>query len=365
MGSGKTYEVVSVVILNAVASGRRVITNIAGIDLEVIHDLLDLEGRDVTKAGTVVRIDNESVCNPAFWLSEKSNEHLKSDLPALAAMTESKCILPGDLLVLDEVWRFWLGFASKDGDGKKRPGEVMEFFRMHRHFTHSETGVSCDVALITQDVMDISRVVRAVVEETYLMTKLTAIGSTTRYRVDVCQGGQTRTVIRDLQRSYESKFFNSYTSHSGRKEGESGPKEQNIDGRGNILSGALFKFVIPIGLIVAGFAIWNVYGFFNPKPLAKTEKITSESNHALPTGELHPPQRYSSEPDVSSRWRVIGWVDNPFRVIISDGSNRRVIQPTTWKKTGQEIEAMLPNGETVTAWSGPSRSSFLSPEKSP
>ena len=40
MGSGKTYEVVSEVIRTALAQGRRVVSNIAGLNYEAFVDLL-------------------------------------------------------------------------------------------------------------------------------------------------------------------------------------------------------------------------------------------------------------------------------------------------------------------------------------
>lgn len=261
MGSGKTYEVVSVVILGALRRGRRVITNIAGVDYAACADLLVAEGVPADKIGRLVTVPHELVTNPLFWLTERGNEAVKQK----GLDPESPAILPGDLVALDEIWRFWQGFGTKDGDGNKRPDSVMNFMRMHRHFTHPETGVACDLAIITQDVMDISRQVRAVIEETYRMEKLTAVGSSKRYRVDICQGGQTRRVVRQIQRSYEDKYFSLYKSHSGRKDGEAGPREENIDGRGNLLQGALFKIVLPVGAVVACLAIYTVWNFLHPE----------------------------------------------------------------------------------------------------
>ena len=57
MGAGKTYEVVSVVIFNALRAGRRVISNIAGLNYPVFVDLL-VEGDD--PAGGIVEVAVES-----------------------------------------------------------------------------------------------------------------------------------------------------------------------------------------------------------------------------------------------------------------------------------------------------------------
>jgi zona occludens toxin len=79
MGSGKTYEVVSVVILGALRRGRRVITNIAGLDYAACADLLVAEGCDPDKIGTIVTIPHERVTDADFWLTEAANEEHKSN----------------------------------------------------------------------------------------------------------------------------------------------------------------------------------------------------------------------------------------------------------------------------------------------
>ena len=170
MGSGKSYEVVTVVILGALRQGRRVVTNISGINYELMRASLEKEGVKPDDVGSILSVVHDDVLKETFWLSDSS--------------ANDDCVLePGDLLVLYEVWRFWQGFSSPG-----MPDFVMNFFRMHRHFTHEVTGVTCDVVLISQDVNDIGRKVRVVIEETYYMEKLTALGSSKRYRVDVYSG---------------------------------------------------------------------------------------------------------------------------------------------------------------------------------
>jgi zona occludens toxin len=285
---------------------------------------------------------------PDFWLTESGNEAVK----ATGLSSDAAIIQPGDLVALDEIWRFWSGFGTKDADGKKRPDSVMNFFRMHRHFTHPETGVSCDLALITQDVMDLSRQVRAVIEETYRMEKLTAIGSTKRYRVDVCQGGQTRKALRQIQREYDPKYFPLYSSHSGRKEGEAQAVEENIDQRGNLLKGALFKVIIPAALLVGIIAVWSVAQYFTPDESPKDEQPANPpaaTNSPMVTSGL-PPQNAVDE---TESWRVVGWITGqPLKVIIERDGKTRTIEPPNYKLTGLTLEAFLPNGEAVAPWTG-------------
>lgn len=373
MGSGKTYEVVSEIIVKALARGRRVVSNIAGLDIEAIKGLLVDSGIPEAQIGELVQIDHEQVLSPYFWrsdqpIAQQAPEPAKSwawgkarqrvaleQVPEAgqgAPVPEDYFIQPGDLVALDEIWRFWGGFAAKDGEGNKRPASVMNFFRMHRHFTHPQTGVSCDVALITQDVMDLSRSVRAVIEETYYMEKLTAIGSTKRYRVDIFQGGKTSgKPLRQLQRSYDAKYFPLYSSHSQKKAGDADAVEENIDQRGNILKGALFKVVLPVGLIVAGFAVYTVYSFFNPK--AKTDKGNTAQ---VKPGATQPANVSHAKPgpDIAEDWRVVGYYQSGAAVVmvLSNGHRNRTVQGAPVKMAGLSMEVILPNGEAATDWTG-------------
>ncbi|KAF0162991.1 MAG: zona occludens toxin [Rhodocyclaceae bacterium] len=335
MGSGKTYEVVASVIVPALARGRRVVSNIAGLDADEIRGLLVEQGVALDQIGELVQITHDDVIKPEFWRTDKDQ-----------AEGVDSFIQPGDLVALDEIWRFWEGFA-----GRKMPERVMNFYRMHRHFTHPETGVACDVAIITQDVLDIARKVRAVIEETYGMEKLTAIGSTKRYRVDVFQGTRTsRRPLRQLQRTYDPRFFPLYSSHSQKKEGDADAVEENIDKRGNILKGALFKLVLPVGLVVAIFAVYTVYSFFNPKPKDKPAAVAKAS-------ESKPGDVSHAKPsvDVSDEWRAAGYFVTPAGVgvyLIQEGRARMLHNPPSYRLVGSEVETFLPSGQAVASWSG-------------
>ena len=350
MGSGKTYEVVTEVILGAVRRGRRVVSNVAGLNVDAMYDLLESEGCDREKLGVVVIVDNGKVLEPVFWRTELSG-----------GSEPESFIQPGDLLALDEIWRFWGGLGKTDSDGRKRPVSVMNFFRMHRHFIHQETGVACDVALITQDVMDVSRDVRSVVEETYYMEKLSVIGSAKRYRVDIFQGGKrSRKPLRSIQRGYNPELFPLYSSHSQKKEGGADAVEENIDGRGNVLKGLLFKVVLPLMIPLLIFALYVVWGFFHPKEQEqKTEKHVNKS----PQKDLSP-EAVRSDLKMADKWRVIGWYIQAgvLRVMLSDGKNARfIIDPPKYKLTSLSLEVELPEGGFATTWSGGRSESGLIP----
>lgn len=354
MGSGKTYEVVSVVILGALARGRRVVSNIAGLNYEAMQAVLVESGVPVDQVGQLVQVTHAQVEEPHFWRTDKDE-----------AEGVDSFIQPGDLVCLDEIWRFWEGFA-----GRKMPERVMNFYRMHRHFAHPETGVTCDVALITQDPGDLARRVRAVVEETYRMEKLTAVGMDRRYRVDIFAGCTGRPkFLRSLQRTYEKKYFPLYKSHSQAKDDSAGPKEENIDRRGNIFGGAMFKIILPLMIPLAIGCIYMIVKFFDPEThKVKSEKPSSDksasasaenqnSASATPKAPPKPP-----EPSYSSRWRVVGYYQQPLNrrvvYVLSDNSGviRHEYSPDSYQSFGLSQKLTI-RDEIITEWTGTAQES--------
>jgi len=342
MGSGKTYEVVSEVIFNALLRGRRVVSNIAGLNYDAYCAIFSEQGVSPDRIGQLVQVSHDDVLDPIFWRTDKDvQEGIES------------FIQPGDLLALDENWRFW------DGFGSKTPERVMNFFRMHRHFTHPVTGVACDVALISQDVMDFSRKVRAVIEETYRMEKLTAIGSTKRYRVDVYSGSKiTRKPLRQLQRIYDPRFFSLYSSHSQKKEGDADAKEVNIDERGNILKGPLFRIGLPVSVLFFLLSFYGLYRFFHKQSEVDSSVDGSPVSTAQP---LNVP--VVDRPSVNEDWRSLGYYQRGNSIIIaiqnSSGFIRYLVDPPIYKITPAGVEVELPEGGFATPWTNIKQSNGL------
>ena len=68
MGSGKSYEVVSSIILPAVRSGRRVVTNIDGINPDAIYAYLEKKySIDHESLGEIIPVSNNDVCSDNFF----------------------------------------------------------------------------------------------------------------------------------------------------------------------------------------------------------------------------------------------------------------------------------------------------------
>lgn len=90
-GSGKSYEAVCNVIIPAFTSGRRVVTNIYGLQKDKITE------RYPDATGEIIVVDNDDV--------------LKADFFPFKGGEGSFCQF-GDLIVIDEAWRI---FGSDKG----------------------------------------------------------------------------------------------------------------------------------------------------------------------------------------------------------------------------------------------------------
>lgn len=333
MGSGKSYEVVSTVILGALRTGRRVVSNISGLNVKAIQQFLEAEGIPKEQQGVLIVVTHDQVSMPDFFRTDNDEKEGTETI-----------IQPGDLVALDEVWRFWQSSGAI-------PERHMNFFRMHRHFVHAETGLTCDVALISQQVSDFNSKIRGVIEETYVMHKATAVGKANRYRVDVHTGGKdTRSsfIRQEVLRQYDPKYFPLYSSHSQNAGGVQA-KEVNIDNRGNIFKNPIFRFGLPIAVIsfiAGGFYLWRFL-----YPVEKKPPISVAAPGANPQNQ---PSQIKKD-GVSEIWRVYGWYSfsNDIVVVLKNdlGRKRLVYNPPNFRLNQLDVSVVL-DGDKITTYSG-------------
>lgn len=336
-GSGKSYEVVSSVILDAVSQGRRVVTNVSGIDEDRIHEyLVNARDADAENLGRIVHVTNDRIMEAAFFPDEEQ--------PGVRSV-----VLGGDLVAIDEAWRFW------GTDLGKLSHEHMQFFRMHRHYVHPDTSVACDVALMTQDVTGLHRSVKNVIEFTFRMQKHKALGLGRRYRVDIHEGwkinGKTR--IDHRQRSYDAKIFPLYQSYTGGQGTESA-----IDRRQNILANrTLWMYAGGFVLLslISGVSIWR---FFHPLGA----KVVTVPGKPVALSPIAPVQasKPSPPPLFSDQWRIVGeyQAGGDRWIVVTDASGRlRVESPSVFTSIGPAMVGDV-DGARVARWTGhPTRSS--------
>lgn len=332
-GSGKSYEVVENVILPNLLKGRRVVTNVAGLKDELIADyLVEKHEADRAKLGQIVHITNDDVTRDNFFPVENDDAH------------NAACIVRGgDIVILDECWRW---FATGD---KLAPAH-MKFFRMHRHFLHPVTGVSCDIVLIVQVIDDLMVKVKKVVEKNFLMQKHKDLGMPNRYVVRIYTGyRQTEAAfINDYQRSYNPEIFALYSSYSQAKTDVSA-KEEAADSRGNLFNRRIIKYGMPFAVVMilgAGFYMWR---FFHPAAKVPDSTSLAQKQEAPPT--IAPVKPVDP---VVERWRVVGFYQARTGTVfaLADANNRMryLVNPPNFKLSGLEAEVVMPDGGVATRW---------------
>lgn len=318
MGSGKSYEVVSSIILPAVQSGRRVVSNIDGLNPDAIYSYLEEKtSLDRSNFGQIICVTNEDVCSSHFFPTDEESH-------------DGKIVQGGDLICIDEVWRFW-------GSDCKISPSVMNFFRMHRHFTHSDTSLSCDLALMTQDISSLHRNLRSVVEMTSKTVKLKALGLHSRYRIEIYEGWKisSKSHIDTYNKKYRPEIFPLYKSYAS---GDG--KEAVIDFRQNILNNKKLWFLAAGFLIFGSVGLYGAFSFFH---VPDTNKLP-----------VNPAITFPMQNNFSSKWRIVGEINsgiNNYVVIANESGRLRYESRSQFHNFGRSLIGDI-DGQKVTYWTG-------------
>ncbi len=297
MGSGKSYEVVATPILRALKMGRRVVTNVDGIDSHMCRVfLVEKYGVNFHDTGEVVHCTNDQVFDPHFL------PHGTDD--------ETFC-QPGDLVCIDEAWRFW-------GTDQKLLPEHKVFFAEHRHYVHPETKVPCDLVLMVQDINMLNRGLKLLVEITFRTHKIKSLGLNKIYRLEMYEGYKVVkfSKVSVENKKYDKRIFELYSSYVG-GQGD----EKQIDDRQNILRRPktwIFVFGV-IALLI--WSIKNFIAFFNPEThLKKKPEAVSSSVSSASQSAQSPQSAESSKPPLNTpapvpvvpkvQWRLVGAFDD-------------------------------------------------------
>lgn len=293
-GHGKSYGVVEHVIIPSLAEGRHVVTN---IPLEV-DDLLADHG------GPGARITQL----PPDWFERQDLADL---IPA------------GAVAVLDELWRRWPAGLKSNNALLADKALLAE----HRHRV-DDKGRSMRIVLVTQDLAQVASWVRLLVEQTYRMTKLTAIGSRKKFRVDVFQGaatGQTpprSRLIRQLYGQYKPSVYRYYSSATQSATGQVGD-ESTADKRANIWRSPFMIFAMVAPLVGVPLFLWWVVSIFAsgfgtlpedelpPEPVVLVNPpppLPAPSVPDVPAVEVVQAPPLPSGPAPSTVWRVAGYM---------------------------------------------------------
>ncbi len=338
MGSGKSYEVVSEVIVPAIAKGRRVVTNVDGISNDLVRQYVaDIYKRNLDALGEIVHVTNEDVFKADFfpYYDDKKAAHTNT------------IVQPGDLVCIDEAWRFW------PASGGKILPQHKSFFLEHRHFTHPATDVACDLVLMIQDMGTLNRFVKNVVAFNARTHKKISLGMPNTYSISLYEGSkQSRaTLISNSIRKYRKEIYPLYSSFKGGAEG----KSVNVDKRQNMFSS---KRLIGSGVLVifiGSVAIYFVSRFFSHKPSVSTNTVvttTPATSRNASTGSSVTVK--STIPSFSTTWRIVGTVHYRSErfVVIADSAGRlRYESPSMFQQNGRLAIGDI-DGNKVTYYSG-------------
>jgi zona occludens toxin len=320
-GSGKTYEVVTEVILVALKTGRRVVSNIAGLHYDEMRAYLMVDAGIPEEAiGALVCVGNEDIAAANFFYTDGAADTV---------------VKPGDLVVIDECWR-WFGV------GQQISPAAFSFLREHRHFIDAN-GVSCDVVLISQSMQDLDRKVRVVVEKHFRMEKLKRLGLSKQYTVDVFNGYRmsNNAAMRRFIRKYNPKFYPFYSSYEGK-----GGDEREVDKRINVLRNPWF---IGAMLIAPLMLIGGIYGTYRlwfgkahvveahpgpARPGIPGGSVPDGSGGVGAVGSAAVAAGGGSVERAPSPWRVAGYYvagDAIVFVLASGGHSRLVYAPPSYR----------------------------------
>ncbi len=354
----------------------------------------------------------ENIVIPALKAGRVVCHNLKLNIPALSAVCEvdaEKLLVqipagctaaelialppPGAVIVIDEVWQFWRA-GSK---ASEVPEAELRFFKEHRHKV-GEDGLSTEILIIDQDPKTgIPAFLRALIELTYVHTKLSKVGAKGTFRVDVYVRSQSAqkpsksAMIRSMMGRYKPEVWNCYISHTQSvRPGEAG-LEKIVDDRGSVMKSYSVRSAIVAACLLPFLFWWAGSSFFKlgdnvkkPSDLPQSEAIAAlpvvdiersehihhwkvrESDRPRQIPDISPaqpvaPKQGEYSDDESQRWTLLGVVrksDGSGVALVRTSLGNRRIPVTHCTNDSYEWNCRIA-GHQVTVWTGGSwRTSF-------
>lgn len=335
-GSGKSYECVKSVIVAAVLKGRRVVTNIDGLKPDKIYDYCERKYKaDASSLGQIVHVTDTDVMSDGFFPYKEDD--------AVGYVSSSAFCKAGDLICLDEVWRFWLS-------DKNLNKQHQSFLAEHRHFSDAETNTTIDLVFMSQSLDNVARFLKTRIETTFKMSKLSSLGLKNRYRVDVFSGYKTfkSAKTHSLQCKYDSEIFQLYDSTNAGT-----GKETSVDSRQNIFAQKKLWFYLIGFICMFCFSCYLIYSFFASDD-TKNKKIVV-NQHAISSLPVVPQKPVI--PSNSTEWRISGELFNNglhYVTIINTSGDIRLLSRSVFTGFGNSLTGTV-DGQTVTYFTGHSK----------
>ncbi|WP_260261720.1 zonular occludens toxin domain-containing protein [Vibrio intestinalis] len=181
--SGKSYEAVVFHIIPAIASGRKVITNIP-INIEKMRKIFgDKADLIEVREG---KFNEYNARQRPFSMPEEYETDWRND--------ENQ----GPLFIVDEAHMVL---------GRQLDNDILYFYSMHGHH-------GIDIILVTQNLRKIHKDIKDMIELTYYCVKNTHLGTDKTYTRKNYLGFELKNPISEEKRTYEKKYFGFYQSHT-------------------------------------------------------------------------------------------------------------------------------------------------------
>lgn len=290
MGSGKSYSVVSQVIIPNLKKGRQIVTNIP----------LNISAIEANSEFTpdIVQFVIDDKFNPAVFFAEEN-------------------IYKGAIYVIDEVQKIW-----KQGQkATQLSSSETSFLTESRHMV-GENGYTTEIVVITQDFSQTNAYLRNLISQTYRAVKLTSLGFDNRFRLDVYTGFVTgqkppvSTRISSVVGKYKQEIYQYYqTNTKNSTDFTQGMEEAGT--KKTVWQNPLVYIAIPLSIIILVFAFYNVSNFFSPKEsdvnsavisgVSSVGFVDSSNSNDVDLNSLVDAESPSFRPfGFSNRWRISG-----------------------------------------------------------
>ncbi|HBV4333550.1 MULTISPECIES: zonular occludens toxin domain-containing protein [Enterobacteriaceae] len=289
-GAGKSYESVKSVVLPALAQGQRVVSNIEGLDSEKVYAYVKKIFKvDESSIGELVYVEDDLIKRDDFFPTEDG---------------DSQYVKYGDLVVIDEAWRFF------DSERTLLPNHK-QFFGMLRHY-------GCQMAVINQ-TNGLCKSLLGRIQTTYKMHRAFSVGFKTRYSIISYSGSEMRK--QDIYKTqaflkYNPEIFSLYKS-------EKQKAATKLDKRQNIWSVfGLLLLTIGVLAVSATFLFKKFYG------------VTPERSVPASSTPLHqqvpvPTSNFIDTTQKATSYRYVGFYqkDNQRFALLRDENQLLVIIP--------------------------------------
>lgn len=271
-GAGKSYEACVYHIIPALLKGRKVVTNIEGINHQKFSEISGIP---------VAMVEQFLICT---WVTteEEPDEEKRVERMKQAMLDES----PEDcLMVFDEINQYF------PPGRQKLSQEWQKLITEHRH-----RGI--DVVLMGQDRRDLHALWRRRIERVIVFLKLTAVGEPNRYRWEMftSKGTDKYEKASGGTRDYESKYFGLYESITK----DTKNVDVYADTRAVMFTKKHIYSGIAAGSLLAFVAIYGLLDFFDVVGDDTEAAISQIEAVGEPVAETKP-QAVAVEPDPVER----------------------------------------------------------------